>query len=133
MQFWGCCDVGFGRLHRVVLDCIGQQAYLGCRISQALLQGNMGCCGNLSYHILFNLDNMICSMSQIGSCGIFHAHYIKGQNIVTRSFERIQSRHSCRICNFVRMPICNNLNYLHHLELFGVIVKCQEANEINQV
>ena len=28
---------------------------------------------------------------------------------------------------FVRMPLYNNLNYLHHLELFGIIIKCHEA------
>ena len=38
-------------------------------------------------------------------------------------FERTQSRHSFRICNLAKMPLCNNLNYLHHFELFGIVVK----------
>ena len=31
------------------------------------------------------------------------------------------------------MSLCNNLNYLPHFKLFGIVVKkCHEANEINK-
>ena len=35
--------------------------------------------------------------------------------------------------NLQKMSLCNNLNYLPHFKLFGIVVKkCHEANEINK-
>ena len=59
---------------------------------------------------------------------------IKHCGKVLNQKEKSPSNTKFRICKLAKMSFCNNLNYLHHFELFGILVKkCHEANEVNQV